>query len=74
MASSLMEGVVVVLALIGAYMNARAIRSGFYVWFLANLLGSIFFVSQGLYGMAGLYLAFGALNIYGLAVWRYQGT
>ena len=69
MASSLMEGVVVVLALIGAYMNARAIRSGFYVWFLANLLGSIFFVSQGLYGMAGLYLAFGALNIFGLTAW-----
>ena len=67
-----MEGVVVVLALIGAFMNARAIRYGFYIWFLANLLGSIFFVSQGLYGMAGLYLAFGALNIYGLASWKHQ--
>jgi nicotinamide riboside transporter PnuC len=74
MLSNVMEGVVVVLALIGAYMNARAIRSGFYVWFLANLLGSIFFISQGLYGMAGLYLVFGVFNIYGLAVWCYQGT
>jgi nicotinamide riboside transporter PnuC len=65
-----MESLVVILALTGAIMNARAMRSGFYVWFVSNLLGSSLFMANGLYGMSGLYLVFAALNIYGLTTWK----
>ena len=68
--AQVVEYLVVVLALIGAYLSARTIRAGFHIWFVANLLGCLFFYSKELYGMMILYGIFAALNIYGLNCWR----
>jgi nicotinamide riboside transporter PnuC len=65
-----LELLIVSLAIGGAIFNARRMIEGFYIWFIANVLGVIFFFSKGLYGFAILYSLYAALNVYGYSQWK----
>lgn len=54
----------------GAILNAKLKVSGFYLWFVSNLILFVLSVSHSLYGIAILQIFYALTCIYGISHWK----
>lgn len=69
-----MDGIIGITGVIGAWWLANSYKENWYVWMLSDGLGTALCLSQGLWWMAGLYAVYTAVSVLGLLNWRKKGV
>jgi len=57
-------------SLLGAILNARKMREGFYIWTVGNVFWIMLALSKHLYGMLTMTLVFTVINFIGIYSWK----
>jgi nicotinamide riboside transporter PnuC len=61
---------IMVLSLVGCWLNIRKHWSGFAIWAVTNAAWMMIDLAAGLYAQAALFFVYLLLAIYGLVAWR----
>jgi len=67
-------GCTVALSIMGAILNARLQKEGFYLWLIANTVFIIHNVRIEEYAQAVLWIVYQGISIYGLWTWNRKQT
>lgn len=73
-ANPVMDGIIGVLGILGAWWLAKSYLENWLVWLLADILGTVLCITQGLYWMAALYALYVAASVWGYVNWKKKGV
>jgi len=65
----LVEWVATFLSIIGAILNARRLKCGFYLWLAANGMWLTFSLRRGLYGASLMWFVYSCICVWGIICW-----
>lgn len=71
---SLLDSAVAVLSAVATWWLIRSYREQWWLWIVADALSVLLCAAQGMWWMAGLYVAYVAAAVYGLHYWKTFGT
>lgn len=61
--------VVTAISVVGATLNAKRLKSGFYFFLVANVAWVCYDLHIGSYAQAGLFVVLAGLSVYGIITW-----
>lgn len=68
-----LDGLIGILGIIGTWWLAQSYLENWALWFIADLMGTILCLTQGLYWMSALYIVYVAASVWGWNNWRKNG-